>query len=497
MLSVIVIAAVAFLNPLCAASQKWNSETQVSNQLTLALPDTPAANQLLGWLSAFNTGDPDIIRQFMAAHRAPPPGVTLETLIERQTGFYKQTHGFDLRKMMSSSPERITVAAMARHTGYWMAITVSVNAQPPYAISGFNFRYMEAPAELLPTQTLSIPEIRTKVDELIRKLIDLDRFSGAILVAKDGKPFYEKSSGWASRTWNIPNRIDTKFNVASMGKMFTAVAIAQLAEQGKLSYSDLVGKFLPDYPKKDVVEKVTVHHLLSHTSGLPLEPYPATAATRCPQVFSTITEYLNCLHWDIALKFEPGARFDYSNYGFLLLGAIIEKASGQGYYDYIRDHIYKPAGMINTDYELDTDPPNLASGYADGPNGSRRNNIFDLPRKGMPYGLGYSTVEDLLKFHVALRSGKLLNAKSLETVWTGKVDSFDNMQYGYGFNVKRYNGTRIVGHGGGWHGITTDMDMYPDLGYTVVILNNIDSSPTYILYKLREWLTQGQTKNTR
>jgi D-alanyl-D-alanine carboxypeptidase len=209
--------------------------------------------------------------------------------------------------------------------------------------------------------------------------------------------------------------------------------------------------------------------------------------------FRTITEYLASSPPNETLKFEPGTKYDYSNYGYLLLGAIIEKASGQNYYDYIRDHIYKPAGMTNSDsYELNTDPPNLAAGYEDGPNGSRLNNIFKLPVKGMPFGLGYSTVEDLLKFHMALRDGKLLSAKSLEIVWTGKVDAYVDNQYGYGFFVKRYNGTRIVGHGGGYDGITNQMDMYPDLGYTVVILNNIDSEPSHIAYKLREWLTQGQ-----
>src|SRR5262249_18222272 len=149
---------------------------------------------------------------------------------------------------------------------------------------------------------------------------------------------------------------------------------------------------------------------------------------------------------------------DYSNYGYMVLGALIEKASGQDYYDYIREHIFKPAGMIHSDfYELDADPPNLATGYMDGPNRTRRSNIFYLGVRGGPAGGAYSTVEDLLKFDIALRSHRLLSARSLNIAWTG---SEKHPQYGHGFQINRYNGTRIVGHGGGWFGITNQMDMY-------------------------------------
>jgi D-alanyl-D-alanine carboxypeptidase len=275
--------------------------------------------------------------------------------------------------------------------------------------------------------------------------------------------------------------------------MFTAVAVAQLAEQGKLSYDDSIGKWLPDYPNKEISGKVTVHQLLSHTSGLK----EATAIdSSFRRGFRTIKDYLPTAPGD-TLKFEPGTKLEYSNYGYLLLGAIVEKVSGEDYHAYIREHICKPAGMTNTDnFELDTEPVNLATGYMDAPNNTRRSNAFVLPVKGLPSGLGYSTAEDLVKFNLALINGKLLNQKSLETVWTGRMNYSDpDSQYGYGFIVKRYNGTRVIGHGGGWVGITNKFDMYPDLGYTVVILNNIDSDPNSIAFKLREWLTQGQTAN--
>jgi CubicO group peptidase (beta-lactamase class C family) len=321
----------------------------------------------------------------------------------------------------------------------------------------------------------------------MKKLAGADAFSGAILVAKDGKPIYDNAFGMASRAWKMPARIDTKFNIASLGKMFTAVAVAQLVERGKLSYEDTIGKILSDYPNQEAAQKVTVHHLLTHTSGLGSKTLGSFR-----QGFRTIKEYFPSLAKE-APRFEPGTKFDYSNDGYLILGAIIEKASGQDYYDYIREHIYGPAGMTNSDsYELDSDPPNLATGYMDGPNGTRRNNIFNLPVKGLPHGLSYSTVGDLLKFAVALRDHKLISAKSTAVVWEDKTGDRQGAQpYGYGFYVNRYNGARAVGHGGGWTGITNRMDMFPDLGYTYIVLSNYDAETPAISFKLREWITQG------
>jgi CubicO group peptidase (beta-lactamase class C family) len=206
----------------------------------------------------------------------------------------------------------------------------------------------------------------------------------------------------------------------------------------------------------------------------------------------TVKAYLPTTEMD-SLRFEPGARLEYSNYGYLLLGAIIERVSGRDYYDYVREHVYRPAGMTDSDsYELDTDPANIVTGYMDAAKGERRSNAFMLPVKGLPSGLGYATALDLVRFHQALTRGVLLDSTQLTRVWTGvKPYSDPNSEYGLGFIVSRYNGTRIIGHGGGWVGITNKYDMYPDLGYTVVILSNIDSDPNAIAFRLREWLTAG------
>jgi CubicO group peptidase (beta-lactamase class C family) len=468
---------------------------QAGAPTAVTLPDTPAGKQFAAWLAALNTGKRETLRQFIGEHFAPPPNGTLpaDGIADRHFGIYNGTRGLDLRKIANSSPERITAVVQARRMGNWMTVGMTVNAQPPQNILGMGFRNTAAPVDLLPRNKPTEKEIRDKVDDLLTKLVESDAFSGVVLVAMDGRPIYQRACGLASRAWNAPNRIDTKFNIASIGKMFTAVAVAQLVEQGKLSYDDTLGKILPDHSNKDVGQKVTVRHLLTHTSGLTEARTSTQGDKSFRKTFRTIKEHLPSSPND-TLKFEPGTKFEYSNYGYLVLGAIIEKVSGQDYYNYIREHIYMPAGMTNSDcYELDTDPPNLATGYMDAPGRTRRSNIFMLPVKGLSHGLGcYSTAEDLVKFATALRNHTLLNAKSTDLVWTGKVDYTEpGSQYGYGFIVKPYNGTRVIGRGGGWFGITNKFDMYPDLGYTVVILTNIDSDPNAIAFRLREWLTQG------
>lgn len=460
----------------------------------VALPDTPAGKKFGEWLAALNTGERARMRQFIAASSAPPPNgtVPVDAMTNRHMGFYTASHGYEIGKVIATpSPSRITVALKAKRTGYWMLAGLSVTPEAPHNILGFGFRGTEAPAELLPHKKLSERELRSRADALINQLVAADQFSGVILVAKDGKPVYQRAVGQASRAWNLPNRIDTRFNLGSINKMFTAVAIAQLVEQGKLSYTDTLEKALPDYSNKEIAQKVTVRHLLSHTSGI-TETKSLLSGDAFRQEFRAVKDYLRNTAAD-TLKFEPGTKLEYSSYTYLILGAIIEKASGQNYFDYVREHIYKPAGMTASDcYDLDTDPANLATGYMDGEKGTRLSNIQRLPVRGMPFGLGYATAGDLVRFATALREHKLLNATSLETVWTGVMDysEFDS-KYGYGFIVKKYNNQRIIGHGGGWVGITNKFDMYPDSGYTVVILNNIDSDPNSVAFKFREWLTQG------
>ncbi|HEX8424018.1 MAG TPA: serine hydrolase domain-containing protein [Pyrinomonadaceae bacterium] len=317
-----------------------------------------------------------------------------------------------------------------------------------------------------------------ELEKLLDSAVAAGTFSGAVLVARGGTPVFKKAYGMANQEKRLANRTDTKFNLGSMNKMFTSVAIAQLAERGKLSYDDTIGKHLPDYPNREVAAKVTIHQLLTHTSGLGNYMNEAWLENRAN--IKTVADHLPYFAAE-PLKFAPGAKWQYSNAGFVVLGLIVEKLSGQSYYDYVRAHIFKRAGMNDTDsYESTREVANMAAGYtrmgADGrgrPENPLRPNTPWLPFKGSPAGGGYSTLDDMLKFDHALRSHKLLGAKFTELITTGKVDAPIG-KYAYGFGDARVNNKRYFGHNGGAPGIAAQFQSYPDTGYTLVVLANYD-----------------------
>lgn len=327
-----------------------------------------------------------------------------------------------------------------------------------------------------------IAKIEKELETLLDKLTAEDTFSGAVLVAKDNEPVFVKAYGMANKASNITNQPDTKFNIGSMTKMFTAVAIAQLSERGKLSFTDPVAKHLPNYPNKAVASKVTIHQLLTHTSGMgdyQNEKF-YSQLDRMRMVSDLVPLFVN-----EPLTFEPGEKWDYSNAAFVVLGLIIEKVSGQNYFDYLKQHVFKRAGMSNTDfYERDKKVANRAVGYMrvngkgePDPEAPRRENTLARPAKGSPAGGAYSTVNDMLKFQIALNNYKLLNQHYTDIVTTGKAKvppGWPMSEYAYGFTISLVDGKRIVGHGGAGPGVAGKFDMYPEAGYTVVILSNYE-----------------------
>jgi CubicO group peptidase (beta-lactamase class C family) len=299
-----------------------------------------------------------------------------------------------------------------------------------------------------------------------------DEFSGAVLLAKHGQIFFSGAYGEANKNFKVPNRIDTKFNLGSMNKMFTAVAIAQLAEAGKLSFDDPLTRFLPNALPGVEAQKIKIKHLLTHTSGLGDYLFTPEMEKLSKAQFRTVDDWMTRLKHE-RLAFDPGTSSQYSNTGYLILGKIIEQVSGQSYFDYIREHIYVPAGMLNTDsYEVDKVVANLSLGYIRvGTSAATgwRSNLFEDFVKGGPAGGGYSTVEDLFRFALALRSGKLIPRKYVELLMSPKPE-LNSPNYGYGFEVTG----SVVGHGGAAPGISSNLLIYLDEGYVVVVLSNYD-----------------------
>jgi CubicO group peptidase (beta-lactamase class C family) len=349
-------------------------------------------------------------------------------------------------------------------------LTMEVQAEQPHAITRIEVSAIPRPAEFF-LPHLSGNQLVAAAKKYIEKAVAADNFAGAVMITKDGKPVLGEAYGLADREHKIPNTLDTRFRIGSMNKMFTAVATLQLAEARKLDVKDTVGQYLTDYPNKDVASKVTIRQLLSHTGGTGDIFGPDFDAHR--RELRTIADYIK-LYGNRGPKFEPGTRWEYSNYGFILLGAIIEKVSGESYYDYVREHIYDPTGMTSTGSEPEDKPvPDRSIGYTKTASAGWTPNTDTLPYRGTSAGGGYSTVEDLTRFAEALKGHKLLDVLYTDMLTTGKQGTPDNT-YAFGFEDRLMNGTRCFGHGGGAPGMNGDLRICPSPGYVVVVLANLD-----------------------
>ncbi len=381
------------------------------------------------------------------------------------------TGGFDVIKIEESTPAKIVLLIQERLGDQIARFTVEVEPAAPHAIKQFQFQVIPRTGEFA-VPHLGESELVTSTRKRVDELVAADLFAGAVLVAKDGKTVFAQAYGLADREKKTPNTLKTRFRLGSMNKMFTAVATLQLVQNGKLDLKAPLGNYLTGYLNKDVASKVTIEQMLTHTGGTGDIFGPEFDTHRLE--LKTLQDYVK-LYGNRGPEFEPGSQWKYSNYGFLLLGVIVEKVSGQSYYDYVRDHIFKPAGMIATASEPeDQVVADRSVGYMRPDGAGWQRNTDTLPYRGTSAGGGYSTVEDLLKFASALQTNKLLKPQYTEMLTTGKVDTTFGGKYAYGFQESTVNGTRCFGHGGGAPGMNGELKICPGPGYVVAVLANLD-----------------------
>ena len=358
---------------------------------------------------------------------------------------------------------------------------------------------LPSPVSRFPTTDTLSEKIRRDLDPWLGERAKSGAFSGVVLIARNGTPIYSAAFGQADRERNVPNTIDTRFNLGSMNKMWTAIAIAQLVERGKVDLDATVGRYVPDLPNQTIRETVKVRHLLSHTSGmgsyfrkgfLRNKTYAATAADLTP------------FYADDSLAFTPGARMQYSNSGFALLGLIVERVSGQSFYDYAKANVIDRAGMKHAAYvDLRSRPADVAVGYAkpeDG-GGEPTANWDNIEQHSSPAGGAYASAPDLIAFSRALWSGKLVSPALVKEFTTGKVAMGPQMQYAFGFGTGSIDAWRQVGHNGGIPGANAEFMMFPDQGVDVVVLANMDPpAATQVVARILGVLTGRQLQiNTR
>jgi CubicO group peptidase (beta-lactamase class C family) len=339
-------------------------------------------------------------------------------------------------------------------------------------------------ATLLLAGTTLLQNIDSRMDQVVQSYVSNKQFMGSVLVARGDQVLLSKGYGSANLEWQIPNTPSTKFRLGSLTKQFTAASVLLLEERGKLKVEDPVKKYLPDAPA--AWNKMTIFHVLTHTAGIPnftsFPDYPSS------EPFPTAPEKLVARFRDKPLDFEPGEKWNYSNSGYVLLGYLIERVSGQTYEKFVQDNLFTPLGMKDSGYDSNSAViARRAAGYSPSPNGTVNAGFIHM---SVPFAAGalYSTTEDLLRWEQGLFGGKLLSTASLQKM----TMPFKN-DYAFGLGVRTDNGRKIIDHNGGIEGFSTELAYYPEDRLTVVVLGNLNSpAPGQIATALAA-LAHGQT----
>jgi len=432
------------------------------------LPDNEAGRCAYAYLEAFNSGDDATLKGFFAACLAPgfqpPRPVEQRLAVARQ--IRDETGRLELRRVVESTPAKLVLLVRTERGG-WAELSFAVDSATG-TLAGIRFEEADDP-ERSGTPPATWAELPATLEGYLDRL-GPDGFSGVVLVARGDTVVVHTARGLADRAFAVPVRPDTRFNLGSINKLFTRVAIAQLHERGLLSLGARLAEVLPDYPNRAVADAVTVQQLAEFSSGMGDffgERFDATPKDR----LRDNRDYLP-LFADDALLFAPGSSRRYSNAGYVVLGLVVEKVAGQSYYDYVRERVLLPAGMKDTDsFEADVPVTNLAEGYTasrgsgEHPGEPLRSNVYTRPARGSAAGGGYSTAPDLLRFARALRTGTLLGPAGTAWILGGPAPG------GPAPNPPGPAGNGF-GFAGGAPGINAMLEMEGDV--TVVVLANLD-----------------------
>ena len=421
-----------------------------------------AEQALSAWLDAFNDPEPAVIEAFASERGDIADAASVWARYRRFAGPLK------LLKVGDTGADSVDALVQDRWD-LFLRLKLTVAHEPPHRITALDAAGIPPPEHAAPVR-MDWPDLKRALEAKLARGIANDWMFGAIMVSRHGEPLFQSAYGYADRELKIANALDTRFRMGSMNKMITGVAALQLDEAGVIGLDDPVGRHLPDYPSRAFAEKITIRHLLEHTGGAGDFFGPEFDEHRLE--LCDLKDYVALFgHRDP--EFEPGSQHKYANYGFMVLGRIIETASGRSYDDYVEANIFAAAGMTATGALPETiEVPGRAVGYMDSPSGLVRNDAT-LPVRGTSAGGGYSTVGDLVRFAEALTSGELLGAKHTRLIINAGVEMEPGGRYGMGFG-KVTEGLRWFGHSGGAPGQNGILRIFPDTGYVVAALSNGD-----------------------
>lgn len=462
-----------------------------------------ATRSLRAWVAACERQNAAALAQWQAAHRAPAALArrSAEERAQRDRQDCAQHGPLQVRRVSAPDAHSATLIAQAAHSGVLLELSLGLDPEGKVAYLGM------APAELEPSDlppTLDDAALAQAARQSVQVLAQRDLFSGVLLVARGNQPLVVATAGQADRERGTGFTERTRFSLGSLSKLFTGVAVAQLVERGLLSYDDRVGRFFPDYPQATVRERVSVGMLLAHRSGLGdfLDRRPPDMMRRG---LLRAEELLPLFERD-APAFEPGSEWSYSNAGLALAGAIVERVSGEAFPDYLRRHVFAPAGMTDSDPNFVPAPDEgLATPYshqagADAANGTSTVTATaswrTVPRDlGSPAGGAVSSARDLMRFATALRDGTLLKPPSLAHLIQARGTTPWGTAYGYATVVQNLLGSTLHGHGGGYHGVSTELYMVAASDLTVLALSNQDpNAAEWATQKARAWVAAAAAK---
>ncbi len=455
----------------------------LQGQTHVELPDTPAAERFSEFLSVVNSGDYHTVRSYVERNlvREFIDGA-VDARVDALMRIHTASRTLTVVQVRSSSRDRIITEVRNQLTDSYEALGVSVERRRPHRVTMW-YRgpsYITDRPSGAPRRTES--EILDTMHTFLDRIADAEAFSGTVLIGNGERVVLRRAVGLAHRDPDIATSLDTRFNIGSVGKLFTSVAIAQLAERGLLTYQDLIGRYLgPGWVSPDVASEIRIEHLLTHRSGLGdfLESAAMTRATAPPR---SLDDYQPIIRAERP-QFRPGTQFQYSNSGFILLGAIVERLSGQSFADYFHEHVFAPAQMVG----LSNPPqdraalraPTFATGYTShysaGGKAWNDNTRRMATTAASPAGGQYASVEDLWRFALALKSGTVVADSTWQSL-TAPVRGSGGPPRGYGFEIRDLRKERRVGHGGSHEGVGAVLDMYLNSGYTLVVLSNSDRS---------------------
>ncbi len=439
------------------------------------------------FITVFNGGSRIEVIDYLSDHMSKS---RIETYgIDAHVGVFlnsQNTFGhLDVIKVLPPSNGNERIEVISNNNKFKYNLIINKEKDAPYKINYFTLQ--NSKPEHSSKRLISPKELAQELSSFINNLSIEDAFSGSVLVAKGNDVIFKGSVGYANRTWKIKNNIDTKFSLGSMNKMFTAIAALQLIEKGKLKFDDKLIQFVDkDWLPKGDSDSITIRQLLTHTSGLG-NFFNDEFNKSNKEAYRNLDAYKPLISQS-ELLFVPGSRNRYSNSGMLMLGLVVEKVSGQSYYDYVQKHIYNKANMTNSgSFELDSVTANLASGYLKRMHSDQWvDSIYARAIKGSPAGGGFSSVEDLYQFAIALTEFRLLGKKLTEDAYTEKTQYNSAFWYGYGFSVSGEENNRVVGHGGAYLGVDSRLDIHLDSGFVVVILANQSDVVAPVRRKINE-----------